>query len=333
MSARSILLRRLRAAGLAALALLALLALTVWLVASANGAGDRDPFVDSRPPPGLAARFYPPPGWAWGLIHVGDGPLQRYGVSAPAGVSRAQVLILPDYGETAETWFETARDLNRAGITVWVLEGVGQGGSARLSGRRDLGEVKRFDDDAAAVGAMVATVIRPAGNQPVALLGQGVGAWIAVRAVEDGAPASALILSQPACEAAAAPPWLSRLGLGTLRAGGRGWSRDDPDAFATGLTHDRQRGAVTHAWQLYNPDLRIGAPSFDWRSAFASLRADVRRGAGRVHAPTLVLTNGAAPCLRVPDARQRQLAGAGGALELEVDPQRIQWLTAVDAWI
>src|SRR5262249_31672451 len=105
------------------------------------GHDSRDGFADSRPPPGLAERFYPPEDWAWGFLQVGDAPAQRYGVAAPPVTPRADVLILPDYGESAETWFETARDLTASGYVVWVLEGVGQGGSGRLTGHRDLGHV------------------------------------------------------------------------------------------------------------------------------------------------------------------------------------------------
>src|SRR5665213_1874731 len=96
---------------------------------AACGGGDRSPFADSRMPPDLAERFYPPEGWAWGFVKVGDAPAQLYGVAAPAGAPRGDILILADYGELAETWFETARDLNRRGYAVWILEGAGQGGS------------------------------------------------------------------------------------------------------------------------------------------------------------------------------------------------------------
>src|SRR5450432_3019684 len=108
----------------------------------ACGGGDRSPFADSRTPPGLAERFYPPEGWAWGYVKVGDAPAQRYGVAAGAGVRHADILILTDYGEIAETWFETARDLNRRGYAVWILDGAGQGGSGRLVPPHDLGYVQ-----------------------------------------------------------------------------------------------------------------------------------------------------------------------------------------------
>ena len=290
-------------------------------------------FVDSRAPPGLAERFYPPENWAWGLIAMG-GPAQRYGVAAPRLVSRAQVLIIPDYGESAETWFETARDLTDAGDVVWILEGVGQGGSGRLSARRDLGEVKRFDPDVAAVRAMIEAVIRQDGA-PLTLIGQGDGALVAARAAETGARPAALILSAPDCRAPPGGGLLRTIGLGGLRAaGGEPWRRDGPDAFDRGWTHDRWRGAVTQAWQLVNPDLRIGGPSLDWNAALGALQASASADVAKVRTPTLIVEAGApSPCLPVAGAQRRLIAGAGRSLELEDDARRGPWLSAIEAFV
>ena len=106
-----------------------ILGIAAGLLGACSGSGDLAPFAESRTPASLAERFYPPEGWAWGFVRIGEAPDQRYGVAAPNGVPRAEILILPDYGETAETWFETVRDLNHRGFAVWVLEGAGQGGS------------------------------------------------------------------------------------------------------------------------------------------------------------------------------------------------------------
>src|SRR5260221_3170734 len=149
-----------------------LLVIVIGCALGSCGRGDDpSPFAESRTPAGLAERFYPPEGWGWGFIQVGDAPVQRYGVAAPGVVARAHILILPDYGETAETWFETARDLNARGFAVWVLEGVGQGGSGRLVGQRDLGHVASFAPDVAAVKAMARVVIRPDARTPLIVLG------------------------------------------------------------------------------------------------------------------------------------------------------------------
>jgi len=318
---------------------IALLVILVWLAVVWFGLGghdDTDAFIDSRAPPGLAERFYPPENWAWGLIQTCAGPVQRYGVSAPAGTPRAQVLILPDYGESAETWFETARDLNDAGNTVWVLEGVGQGGSARLTRHRDLGDVRRFDDDVAAVHAMIEIVIRPDPSQPLVILGQGQGAMVAARAVETGASPAALVLSAPRCQGFLPDSGALRaLGLGDQRApGASGWRRNGADDFAAGRTHDRWRGAVTHLWQFANPDLRLGGPSLNWLAAASILQSQVRADTGRLDVPTLEVSPGGAPRCLVPSGVTTQsLAGARPALELEDDAHRAPWLTAIEGFI
>ena len=79
-----------------------------------------------RQPPAAWARLrpdWPPQGWAWGLIQLGAAPPQRYGVGAPATVPRAQVLILPGYGDFAEVDFPQASALIAQGDTVWTCSG------------------------------------------------------------------------------------------------------------------------------------------------------------------------------------------------------------------
>ncbi|HEY1753595.1 MAG TPA: alpha/beta hydrolase [Caulobacteraceae bacterium] len=304
------------------------------LALGACGQGDRSAFVESRPPPGLAERFYPPEDWAWGELQLGDGPVQRYGVAGTPGVAGADILILPDYGESAETWFETARDLTRAGFTVWVLEGVGQGGSERLSGRRDLGELKSFAADVAAVQAMIDVVVHPKPNRPLVLLGEGAGAYVAARAVELGAQPAALVLSSPLCRRGLAPGALVALGLGSFRApGGDAWRRGGPDDLARHRTHDAWRGAVTQSWQVANPDLRLGGPSLDWEAALNRLQAGAQADVARLTGPTLLIeTDGRAGCLRPPVAELRTIPGSGPAFELEDDARRRPWLAAVEGF-
>ena len=311
----------------AALALLA----GMLLLAGPIGRDNRDGFADSSAPPGFPERFYPPENWAWGFVQIGDAPAQRYGVAAPPVVARADVLILPDYGESAETWFETARDLTASGYAVWVLEGVGQGGSGRLSGRRDLGHLKSFDTDVAAVRAAIDLLIRPTPRRPLILLGQGVGAQTAVRAVETGARPAALILSAPACGGGLAPSAMGLFSFGEVRAtGGEGWRRAGPDDLGLHRTHDAWRGGVTHAWQLVNPDLRMGGPSLDWRAALQALEGAAQGDVAKVQAPTLVLEpSGALRCLSPPGATFQDIAGALPALELEDDAHRTPWLAAI----
>ena len=307
-----------------------------FLLLAACGQGDRAVFAESAPPPGLAERFATPPGWAWGEIEVGDAPVQRYGVAAATGVAKAQLLILPDYGESAETWFETIRDLAADGTTVWVLEGVGQGGSGRLSGRRDLGELQSFDTNVAATQAMIDLVVRPTAQRPLVLMGQGDGALVAARAVETGAAPAALVLSAPDCRFAPPAGALVFLGLGHLRApGGDAWRRDAGGDFAAHRTHDAFRGAVTHAWQLANPSLRLGGPSLDYEAALATLQHRTASDLAKLRpTPTLVLQPDRAPrCLAPATAERQTIPGAAPAFELEDTSHRTPWLNALDHFL
>lgn len=319
-----------------------LAALLVLSLAACDRAGSTAPFAESRTPPNLGPRFFPPDGWAWGYVQVGNAPPQRYGVASTPKVPRAVVVISPGYGETAETWFETVHDLTRQGCTVWVLDRAGQGGSGRLTRPRDLGYAKSFEPDVKGLVSLVRVVVRPRPGAPLILMGHDDGAVVVLRAVENGLGADGLILSSPRLEALqaarsgiAALPGLDRL----PGAGWRPWSRNTPDDRARGLTHDAWRGAVTQAWMTANPDLRMSLPGAAWSRAFGEALAAAKAEAPRVAAPTLILAVGpaggdpAALCKAMPDCRMAHFAGAGPALHLEADAWREPWRKAVGGFI
>jgi len=263
----------------------------VLLLSACGGQDPRAPFTESRIPPGLAQKYWPPEGWAWGLIQVGKDPPQRYGVLGPTMAPRAQVLILPGYGDFAESWYATAADFARRGYTVWVLDGAGQGGSGRWTGPRDLGHVPSFDGDGAAISQMVAQVIRPRGGQPLVVLADGTAGPLAARSFSAGQlPASALILTSPSLiapgGAAVSPPVgaVRRLGLGALRAPGtHGWDRGDPPGRRD------SPAAIRHAWQTANPDLRMGGPSLNWLAALGALDHDMANARPPTGAPQVLI--------------------------------------------
>ena len=322
---------------------LRLVLMSLIALAGCGAPDERAPFTDSRIPTGIQTRFYPPDGWGWGLIKVGDHPAARYGVSAPPSQPRADVLILAAYGEPAETWFETANDLNARGYVVWVLEQVGQGGSGRYSGPRDLGDAPSLDADADAARALADRVVR---RRPLIVIASRTSAPEAVQALRRGLLADGVVLSAPGLTPD--PPatlsqarTMRRWGLGWRRAdGGTGWSRDGPDDRSLGLTHDALRGRVRLAWQMANPDLRMGGPSWRWRAGFADAVLAASSGSlAKLKAPTIVLqpSRGLAAaqtlCRRLPHCTVQPFGPAGDVLQLETDEPRKAWLQAVIAFV
>ena len=268
--------------------------LACLLLLAACGASDANaPFVDSRPPPALSRVDWPPIGWAWGLIQTAkDAPAQRYGVAAAATMPRAQVLVLPGYGDFAETHYRQLKAFIGQFYVSWALDGAGQGGSGRRVGPRDLGHVDSFDPDVAAVQALVQHTIRPSPGAPLVLVAEGTAAPVALRALQrDPAGISAVILVRPVFRTATSidpglSDWAARLHIGGVRApGGFGWRHD---AKAVDASTDEGR---RQAWQAANPDLRMGDPSVGWLAAFGGLVSQAKAaGWSGVGTPVLILS-------------------------------------------
>jgi len=301
--------------------------LAVALILSSTGCDRGDvarPFAESRTPPDLSARFFMPEAWAWGYLQVGNNPPQRYGVASTWRAPRATILILPDTGECAEAWFETATELTLRSYSVWVLDRAAECGSGRQSSPRDRIHVRSFDPDVAAVKSLLRIVIRPNGETPVILLGQGQGAVLALRAVETGLTVDGLVLSSPT--GAMPPKWTP-------------WSRSGQDLFQRGRTHDPQRGHVTQSWMTANPDLRGSGPSPEWLKAAALFVETARNSARGLDHATLILTPGPAPsqdlelCGAINTCAIVPVSGAYPALNLEADTWRKPWLDAIIRFI
>ena len=321
--------------------LLASLGLCLFLAACGQGEA-MGPFSETRTPATLGPRFFAPEAWAWGFIQTGDTPVQRYGVGSTWRAPRAIIILLPGYGESAEVWFETARDLTARGYIVWTLERAGQGGSGRYTLPRDLGYVPGVQPDVANLKALVRVVIKPRPGMPVILLGHGDGGLVGLRAVQDGLKVDGLVLSSLQLPPTGLPPeapktLAGRIGLGRLPDGGwRPWTRDSADDLALGRTHDVWRGAVRQAWQLTNPDLRMSGPSLGWRTAQTRAGRAAERDAILTRTAVLMLRPTAADaalCRQIPACQARSLPGSGSAPHLESDRWRGVWLGEVLAFI
>ncbi|MBT9473133.1 MAG: alpha/beta hydrolase [Pseudomonadota bacterium] len=315
-----------------------LLAALLLALAACSRDGALEPFAESQVPATLTPRFYPPEGWAWGFIGVGDKPVQRYGVASTRRVPTAIVVIVPGYGETAEMWFETASDLIGAGRTVWVLDRAGQGGSGRYVGPRDLGHVPSFDPDVAALRELVRIVIRPSPDTPLVILSHADGVVVALSAVRAGMKVDGVVASSP--RLARSDP--ARRLLGAVRrseaapAGWKPWTRETADDRAGGATHDIWRGLVGQAWRTTNPDLRMSGPSLGWTKAYEVASRLIETGARQTRTEVVMINatgDAEALCANLPSCRTEAIPGAGAALHLEADRWRAPWLTDVEDFI
>jgi len=308
---------------------LVLVLLTLCLTACQRGAGEA--FVAPRLPPGAPTQAWPPPGWAWGLIRIGERPALRYGVSAAPTAPIGDVVILPGYGESAEWWFETAGDLNREGYTVWSLDGEGQGGSGRYTAVRDLGHVPDFDGDIDGLKALIRLVVRPPSDRPVVLVASGTSALTALAAAERGAPVGRIILSAPSdvsVENTGLAATASTLGLTTLRAsGGSPWKRDSQRRART----PREKAAL--GWAVANPDLRMGGPSAGWLKARAALRGSAMapEALRRVAVPVTIITAGTSDAVSCEHIRACMVRPLPARLPYHIAEDRVRaaWLGAL----
>lgn len=275
-----------------------LAAIAIGLLLAGCGRDGERAFTDSRTPPSLSPRYWAPEGWTFGVIRQDDGLEVRYGVSAPAAVSRGHVILLPPYGEPIEAFYETARDLNARDLTVWALEPAGQSGSGRRGAERGVGHVKRFEPDAETLRRLVLEVIRPTRSETVVVAGEGAGALVALLPEARTPYVDALVLTAPDLDPKPTPQaefWAS-VGFGGGRAdGARGWKR--PDGLLDG------REGLVDAWRVANPDLRMGGPSHGWALARAAAARRVAAEAAGESRPVVLL----APS---DDARAKALCDA-----------------------
>lgn len=296
------------------------------LVALALAACGRDAgraFLDTRTPPSLGPRFWPPDGWAWGTIEVQGAPEIRYGVAGPGpSPSGDAIIIVSGYGESAEVYFETVRDLNARGWTVWVIEPHGQGGSGRFSGWRDTGRSAGFDKDAAAIRALVEQVIRPSMSDQVVLAAHGSSTAAALGALAGGLRRiDRLVAWSPDVElnpGGGPARQYARFGLGGMRGSGAAWKR--PTGRIT------ERGTLPAAWQLANPDLRMGGPGWSWLAARDAALPPAERLA-RISQPVAMsgpeAGGGPELCRRLPRCA---FTPAPAREHLAADPARRAWI-------
>lgn len=253
------------------------------------------------------ARFQPPQGWRWGQFDRPDGAQLRYGYAPATGAALGTIVFLPGFRSFAETNFEAFQEFQAAGLEVYVLDLRGQGGSSRPLADREkpAGASYRFYADD--VADFIAAIVRPKAAAAVTLVGTSFGGQVALlTAMDHPGAADRYLLAVPAIQPSTAPhdPKIARamvaalsfVGQANAYAPGAG-PRDFPDAFVQstdGCASDQARGRAAFAWNLTQPDLRLGGPTNGWmRGMFAAAdRLSDPHNLQAVAAPVIMINAG-----------------------------------------
>ncbi|ESQ78109.1 alpha/beta hydrolase [Asticcacaulis sp. YBE204] len=231
--------------------------LTFGLVALAGGCsrlggdGPDQPgaaFLDSQIPPGLSPEYYPPAGFVWSGFKFDNLPQARYGVAAPPVNPRAHLLILADASYPGEIYFDLAQTALKSGVSVWIFEAPGQGGSGHYLLQDLRVHTPDFTHSIKTAKAFVETVIKPSVAKPLYIFGHGSGALTALELQAQKWPITSLMLYAP---------W-----NGDDNAGE--WHREDTPADLW--------GKVAHRWRIANPDLRLTQKSSAWVEQMSKAR-------------------------------------------------------------
>jgi lysophospholipase len=299
-------------------------------------------------------RFQAPDGWRWGTMKNADGARLRYGWVDPPGGARGAVVLAPSFQSTSEQYFETARELVRAGFAVWILDRRGQGGSdgwpnarrrAHLEGvTREVRDLRQFADLAADHET----------GRPLFLVGESLGGVIGLHLLhDDPGRFSAAAFSSPGInfQTGGTPRWLARvatysqsvLGMKAAYAPGQHDWRFNPLAGGPSdpAKDEPDRALAAQAFlQLHPSQIEDGPTNGFVRSLFEE--ADLEQSAGWATAIRTPFLIGFTPLDQIADpsaiqafckaAKPCQLErfdGARHALFSDSDPTRSRWLASL----
>lgn len=251
------------------------------------------------PPSSLPATFAEPAQIVWGSFKNAQGRQTRFAsCPPPAGVAvKGHTLLLPGFREPIEKYFEAVRDLNARGLTVWLLDWPGQGGSDRyLPKSPHKAHHLGYDEQIATLQQFVVehVVKGKDKNQPLYLMAHSMGAHISLRWLHDhnqqNGPVTSAILTAPMVDIATAPlpKSLARQMAKIAKTGnylenyiptGSDWVDDNTpappkgpkpkntiasDVLLSNATSDHDRIKVLPAIFAQKPFLKLGDPTYGW---------------------------------------------------------------------
>lgn len=287
-------------------------------------------------PTGAGARLLASVAAARGGTIGGRAGVPLRWVAFEATPELAALVVLPGRTEPAERYAELASDLVPLGYSLFVLDERGQGRSGRLLGRSDppgsserqKGHVESFGDYVDDLHTFLHQVVLATPHRHVLGLGHSMGGAILARHAElHPRELEALVLSSPMLKLPVSD-WEARwvdlqvlFGRGTSYARGEGPTDPSKARFAGNrTTHSEPRFRWKNEDILVpSPELWVGGPTYRWvREALRGTSA-IRKDAGRLRAPTLLL-QAADDAVVVNSGQDSFAAAARGVVEKVVIP-------------
>ena len=213
-----------------------------------------------------------PSGWTETVFqHENTGHKIRY-VKIAASAPIANLFILPGLSEFAEKYAETAAFFSENGYNIIIIDWAYQGLSSRLAENRD----KRHSDGYNADLADLDRLIHIHENGfPNFILAHSMGGHIALRflaqnkRIIQAASLSAPLLQIQAIKKHTTPLLHLLEGMRLFDKdyiwGGRNWHQDSRKGDGTDIfSSDPKRDSLHIGWQVRNPKLQVGNPTFKW---------------------------------------------------------------------
>ena len=286
-----------------------------------------------------------------------QGGLIRFGksiINSPDGI----IIIASGQSEFIESYFELARDLNRSGFSVWIMDWKGQGGSSHPL-NDDSRATNDFTGDQRDLRRFILEIVNNTSGSPTILLAHSMGGHIALRMLEKNSDTVDIaILTAPmiTVETGSYPHSISTFLAATMSNIGLGWWYvpghsawgPNPDHKHTDNqnTSDPDRSLLKEYWRYKEEHTRKSyGVTFDWFHQYSKSRNYLLKDStlSNIHTEVLMTVplidvlvspeESLHVCRKLPSCTHITYKNSRHEMYLERDEIRDTWLRDITAWI